>query len=564
VKTFTFSRPFHRGKKDKDLEFKTLWLEKNTLKTNSKLPSTLRCVEIVSSEREELSPLKTAIEQMTSKLKELRTTLASYQADSPPSLNINPLSMLLKGMIDAAVMGGFSNYQKVFFVPAYLQENPGDVEMLNKLKQLIHEQVELLQVGLSLHAKRVPENLKPFHDNLETCYKDMRQNVSREIFGDIDSPSARRRLVTRSQTIAVRTNKEPVAPRGFTPSKRTSMIGTAPTERKAKESITGRESPIQSRPLPLPPKSSQTMASSTMPVPAPRSVRHPYEPVRSSSTGNLLLGDSQEDDGDERYMAVETWGTPTSKRVPENKQIGGSLSSSASEPHVSHPSVSALDTDQTDSPPRLPPKRTSMIGSGSGSHNASGTMSPPVPTRPRRQSQPDTAVHVVSTTGTGQPLPAPVMSKEGRQDSGSNEFQSNPFSLTRGQSGSFTSSPLSIARPRPRPNHFSSSQPPQTQQWPQQPSQPRMGYNPFAVSSVSKSNGQAVSESSLPSSLPSTPKQFEQTFSEFHHNDETSGTPLEDNPFYNSENVPKRSLTSSNPFVQADRNNRSPKKSSSS
>jgi hypothetical protein len=116
VKTFTFSRPFHRGKKDKDLEFKTLWLEKNTLKTNSKLPSTLRCVEIVSSEREELSPLKTAIEQMTSKLKELRTTLASYQADSPPSLNINPLSMLLKGMIDAAVMGGFSNYQKVPYV----------------------------------------------------------------------------------------------------------------------------------------------------------------------------------------------------------------------------------------------------------------------------------------------------------------------------------------------------------------------------------------------------------------------------------------------------------------
>lgn len=61
--------------------------------------------------QEELSPLRTALEQMTSKLHELRTILSRYQADG--SLNINPLSMLLKGMIDAAVMGGFSNYQKV-------------------------------------------------------------------------------------------------------------------------------------------------------------------------------------------------------------------------------------------------------------------------------------------------------------------------------------------------------------------------------------------------------------------------------------------------------------------
>lgn len=30
-----------------------------------------------------------------------------------PSLPINPLSMLLNGIVDPAVMGGFTNYEKV-------------------------------------------------------------------------------------------------------------------------------------------------------------------------------------------------------------------------------------------------------------------------------------------------------------------------------------------------------------------------------------------------------------------------------------------------------------------
>ena len=38
------------------------------------------------------------------------------ELSSNSQMSINPLSMLLKGVIDAAVMGGISNYDKVMFV----------------------------------------------------------------------------------------------------------------------------------------------------------------------------------------------------------------------------------------------------------------------------------------------------------------------------------------------------------------------------------------------------------------------------------------------------------------
>lgn len=82
------------------------------------------------------------------------------------SLSINPLSMMLSGIVDPAVMGGFSNYEKVggspspsgprpslaeplsrsappqaFFTDAYVQEHPEDLERIEVLKQLIALQV---------------------------------------------------------------------------------------------------------------------------------------------------------------------------------------------------------------------------------------------------------------------------------------------------------------------------------------------------------------------------------------------------------------------------------------
>ena len=58
-----------------------------------------------------MNPLDIAIETVTTKTREISQLTNEYAAKL--SSNINPLSMLLKGVIDAAVMGGISNYEKV-------------------------------------------------------------------------------------------------------------------------------------------------------------------------------------------------------------------------------------------------------------------------------------------------------------------------------------------------------------------------------------------------------------------------------------------------------------------
>ena len=65
--------------------------------------------------QEELSPVQNALETMESTNKQLRALIARHNVD--PNLNINPLSMKLGGIIDAAVMGGVSNYEKVGKLP---------------------------------------------------------------------------------------------------------------------------------------------------------------------------------------------------------------------------------------------------------------------------------------------------------------------------------------------------------------------------------------------------------------------------------------------------------------
>ena len=88
----------------------------------------------------ELDPLAIAIETVSSKTAEVRTLTALHLENR--SLNINPLSMLLSGLIDAAVGGGIKNYRIVFFNPEYSASHPGDQERVQQLKQLIEEQVQ--------------------------------------------------------------------------------------------------------------------------------------------------------------------------------------------------------------------------------------------------------------------------------------------------------------------------------------------------------------------------------------------------------------------------------------
>ena len=58
----------------------------------------------------EISPLSNAVESMVTKNKEIRERTIGAEKNSE---QLNPLSMILNGVIDAAVMGGLAVYEEV-------------------------------------------------------------------------------------------------------------------------------------------------------------------------------------------------------------------------------------------------------------------------------------------------------------------------------------------------------------------------------------------------------------------------------------------------------------------
>ncbi|ETE60072.1 Dedicator of cytokinesis protein 4, partial [Ophiophagus hannah] len=151
---FRYDRPFHKGTKDKDNEFKSLWVERTTLILVQSLPGISRWFEVEKREIMEMSPLENAIEVLENKNQQLRTLIS--QCQTRQMQNINPLTMCLNGVIDAAA----------FFVKEYVLNHPGDGEKITCLRELMLEQAQILEFSLAVHEKFVPQDMRPLHKKL--------------------------------------------------------------------------------------------------------------------------------------------------------------------------------------------------------------------------------------------------------------------------------------------------------------------------------------------------------------------------------------------------------------
>lgn len=74
-------------------------------------------------------------------------------------------------------MGGIVNYEKAFFNWEYTEKHPEDEVLLEKLKDLIAEQIPLLEFGIQVHKDRAPPSLSPLQQKLEECFADMKISV---------------------------------------------------------------------------------------------------------------------------------------------------------------------------------------------------------------------------------------------------------------------------------------------------------------------------------------------------------------------------------------------------
>uniref|UniRef100_A0A673YWN6 Dedicator of cytokinesis 4b n=1 Tax=Salmo trutta TaxID=8032 RepID=A0A673YWN6_SALTR len=176
---FRYDRPFHKGTKDKENEFKSLWVERTTLTLVQSLPGISRWFEVEKRELVEVSPLENAIEVIENKNLQLRTLIA--QCQSRQMQNINPLTMCLNGVIDAAVNGGLARYQEAFFVKDYVVNHPEDGEKIGRLRELMFEQAHILEYGLAVHEKFVPQDMRPLHKKLVDQFHVMKSSLGIQV-----------------------------------------------------------------------------------------------------------------------------------------------------------------------------------------------------------------------------------------------------------------------------------------------------------------------------------------------------------------------------------------------
>uniref|UniRef100_A0A8D2JDN8 Dedicator of cytokinesis 1 n=1 Tax=Varanus komodoensis TaxID=61221 RepID=A0A8D2JDN8_VARKO len=163
VQRFEYSRPVRKGEKNPDNEFANMWIERTIYVTGYKLPGILRWFEVKSVFMVEISPLENAIETMQLTNDKINNMVQQHLND--PNLPINPLSMLLNGIVDPAVMGGFTNYEK---------------SKKNSLKYNCLFQIPFLAEGIRIHGEKVTEALRPFHERMEACFKQLKEKVEKQ------------------------------------------------------------------------------------------------------------------------------------------------------------------------------------------------------------------------------------------------------------------------------------------------------------------------------------------------------------------------------------------------
>lgn len=107
--------------------------------------------------------------------KTMRDLLIEHQND--PNLVVSQLTMKIQGVVDAAVNGGTTKYEEAFLTEEYLAFNSTDLHLVEKLQNLIADQIPILEVALSVHRMKVPTDLLPLHERLEECFIKMQTHV---------------------------------------------------------------------------------------------------------------------------------------------------------------------------------------------------------------------------------------------------------------------------------------------------------------------------------------------------------------------------------------------------
>lgn len=198
VSAFKYKRQFRKGDKTAN-EFETLWVIDFTLVTEEAMPAVLGRGLVKKCSRKEISPIENAIIAMNDKNEDLMRLILEKQQN--PHMSLNPLSLILSGVIDAAVMGGTDKYREAFFSPKYLEENPENQHLVVDLQKLISKTVTICEGGLMVHKMHCPASLQEKQKLLESQLETMKAKAAKDAATPIVSPKGSPRRAASASTL---------------------------------------------------------------------------------------------------------------------------------------------------------------------------------------------------------------------------------------------------------------------------------------------------------------------------------------------------------------------------
>ncbi|XP_052098499.1 dedicator of cytokinesis protein 1-like isoform X2 [Mytilus californianus] len=172
VSKFQFSRKME----DSGGDVTSLWLERTFLTTTYEFPGILCWFPVIHVTTYQVSPLENAFDTLDTTNKKINKEVEHHISE--PTANVQNLSMLLQGVIDASVNGGISNY-KIFYNDDY-GDSSEDRKLVRKLKDSTRHQLVLLREALNIFKRKAPEDLRPFSAHLEQKYEEMCVQIKQE------------------------------------------------------------------------------------------------------------------------------------------------------------------------------------------------------------------------------------------------------------------------------------------------------------------------------------------------------------------------------------------------
>jgi len=168
LQIFVYSVPVQKGGAKPKNAFKELWVRQTYVYSAESFPNNRRRIEVIDRKEIWISPVENAIQSISEKNIELREKINAVKnvPDDQP-VDLNPLTMGLNGILDAAVNGGARMYVEAFLHDDFLKENPKEEKAQKALIQTLRDQQTILKDGMEVFGKRCGESLQGLFEHLK-------------------------------------------------------------------------------------------------------------------------------------------------------------------------------------------------------------------------------------------------------------------------------------------------------------------------------------------------------------------------------------------------------------